>query len=45
MKQGLGKEILQRELQRRKGINPVYSLRAFANYLNIGIATLSDTLS
>lgn len=36
---------LSEELQRRRAINPRYSMRAFANFLKIDIASLSRILS
>lgn len=36
------KEILKKEYVKRNNINPAYSMRAFSNYLGIGIASLSD---
>lgn len=38
-------EILQSELAKRKELNPSYSLRAFAKFLDISPATLSQVIS
>jgi len=37
--------VLQREYLKRKGKNPAYSLRAFAKFLGIGVASLSSFLA
>lgn len=38
------REFLQRELERRRGANPRYSLRAFASALGVDHSTLSQIL-
>lgn len=45
MKNVICKDLLEREYIKRKQRNSAYSLRAFAKYLGIGIASLSDCLS
>jgi uncharacterized protein (TIGR02147 family) len=39
------KQLLNSELQRRQLINPLYSLRAFARDLGLGVSCLSEVLS
>ncbi|MBI2522032.1 MAG: TIGR02147 family protein [Bdellovibrio sp.] len=39
------REIIQREYLKRKSKNQAYSLRAFSNYLGIGIASLSSFIA
>lgn len=38
------REVLEKELQERKKINPRYSLRSYAQQLNISASALSEIL-